>query len=162
MTAWFRCLVTGSRDWLDEGVVYAALDAMWTGAIGGDYAGLIVVHGAAKGADRMAYRWYRSRARQGWAVAQEPHAADWAKHGRRAGIVRNQAMVRLGADVTLAFIAPCADPKCKRAKPHGSHRTTHCADLAERSGIHVERFRPIRAVVPVGLPSTPSPTKSKE
>jgi hypothetical protein len=144
-TTWFRCLVTGSRDWADEGAVYAALDAVWSGAVGGGYAGLIVVHGAAKGADRMSYRWYRSRARRGWAVAHEAHSAQWSEHGRRAGIVRNQAMVRLGADVVLAFIAPCADPKCGRAQPHGSHGATHCADLAEGDGIHVQRFEPARA-----------------
>lgn len=159
MTAWFRCLVTGSRDWPDEGAVYAALDAMWDGTVGGGYAGLIVVHGAARGADRMAYRWYRSRARQGWAVAQEPHPADWAKHGRRAGIVRNQAMVSLGADVTLAFLAPCSDAKCKRPQPHDSHGATHCAEIADRAGIHVERFRPNDSAVPVG-PSLPAESEA--
>lgn len=144
MTVWFRCLVTGSRDWPDEGAVYAALDAMWAGAVGGNYAGLIVVHGAARGADRMAYRWYRSRARQGWAVAQEPHPADWAKHGRRAGILRNIEMIRLGADVCLAFIH------------NNSRGATHCADLAETNEIHVRRFEsaPVPAV-PVGPDTLP-------
>lgn len=160
MTA-FRVLVTGSRAWPDEQAIWDALDGFWTGAMAGGYSSLTVVHGAAKGADLMAYRWARYRAlNRRWAVEHEPHPADWST-GKAAGVARNAGMVRLGADVCLAFLAPCADTKCRRQAAHDSHGATHCADLADRAGIHVERFHPVVPAVPVGLPSTPSPTESE-
>lgn len=158
MTASFRVLVTGSRAWPDEQAVWAALDGFWAGAMAGGYFGLVVVHGAAKGADLMAYRWVRDRAsRHGWAVEHEPHPADWST-GKTAGVARNAQMIRKGADVVLAFLAPCTDKRCTRREAHDSHGTTHCADLANRSGLHVERFRPVSAT-PVG--SLPSPTSKR-
>lgn len=158
MTA-FRVLATGSRAWPGEQAIWDALDGFWTGATAAGYGGLVVVHGAAKGADLMAYRWVRERRGGcGWAVSHEAHPADWSI-GKAAGVARNARMVRLGADVCLAFLAPCTDTKCRRQAAHDSHGATHCADLAERAGIHVERFRPVSAA-PVGS-LTPSPTESE-
>lgn len=157
MTA-FRALVTGSRSWPDEQAVWDVLDGFRTGATAGGYTGLVVVHGAAKGADLMAYRWARDRAgRRGWAVEHEPHPADWSM-GRQAGVARNAQMITLGADVVLAFLVPCSDKRCTRRDRHESHGATHCADLAERTGLHVERFRAptseLAAQVPLTLPDS--------
>jgi hypothetical protein len=74
------------------------------------------------GADWQAYRWAIGRR---WAV--EPHPADWREHGRKAGFVRNAAMVELGADVVVAALAP--GEECKG--------TRMCAGLAKKAGIRV-------------------------
>ena len=134
----FRVLVTGSRGWEDVVHVHGVLDAAVQSLADAGYDGLTVVHGAAKGLDEMAADWARIRGGWGWPVEAEPHPADWKKYGRRAGFVRNQHMVDLGADVCFAWIL------------NGSRGATMCADLAEQAGIHVERFmvRTDAAVLP--------------
>ncbi len=140
-----RVLVTGSRSWKDTEAIHQALDAVADGARQGGYSGVTVVHGGAKGADTTAALWVSLRRRQGWPVEGEPHPVagrEWREHGNLAGHRRNQRMVELGADVCLAFINPCESPKCRRPRPHGTHGTEHCADLAEAEGIRVVRITP--------------------
>lgn len=132
-----RVLVTGSRDWWDQGAVTHALDFYLR------YSDtLTVVHGgAARGADRMAHDWCAGQdITRDMTVQEEKHPALWDYYGRRAGMVRNEVMVTAGAFVCLAFIMPCSSPKCRKAKPHGSHGATNCADLAEESGITTVRW----------------------
>lgn len=124
----FRCLVTGSRTWDDEATVNRALDAVAFGAESAGYERLVVVHGAARGADSIADRWVRE-----WPVAEltvtaERCPANWRDHGRRAGIVRNLEMLRSGPDVVLAFIRD------------DSAGATHCAELAGEAGIPLRVF----------------------
>ena len=122
MTAPFRVLVTGSRDWANELVVEGALAVAVYQRVPA-----VIVHGACPtGADAMAARWTRSHRVIG--LTEEAHPALWQWHGRAAGPRRNAEMVELGADVCLAFI---------RA---GSRGASHCARLAERAGIPVLRY----------------------
>lgn len=140
-----RVLVTGSRSWGDIDAVHTALDALAQSAAQSGYSGLTVVHGGAKGADTTAGLWVVDRKRRGWRVTAEPHpvsGADWREHGNLAGHRRNARMVDLGADVCLAFINPCEREKCRRPRPHGTHGTVQCAELAEAEGIRTERFVP--------------------
>lgn len=128
-----RVLVTGSRKWTDRDAVYRALDGQLEIAcaeIG--LPGLTVVHGdCAIGADRLADEWVKDRRKSFWQVflfLAEPHPADWERHGKSAGPIRNQQMVDLGADVCLAF-------------PLGrSPGTRHCMKAAERAGIPVINY----------------------
>ena len=92
-------LVTGYRGWTDVKRIAAEL-----GALEDDYpgAGLTLVHGGCAGADLMAARHAENR---GWTVIEEK--ADWDKHGRRAGPIRNQRMIDVHKpDVVLAFLDP--------------------------------------------------------
>jgi hypothetical protein len=127
----YRVLVTGSRTWDDPEAVVFELAGLSL-----QHAPIVVIHGKARdGADRFAHL-----AAQALAVREEPHPADWAKHNRRAGMIRNAEMVKAGADVCLAFIMPCRLASCDRGDPHGTHGATHCADLAEKAGIETRRF----------------------
>jgi hypothetical protein len=149
----FRVLVTGSRSWKDTEAVHTALDAMAHAAARSGYDGLTVVHGGAKGADTSAALWVTDGKRRGWPVAAEPHpvsGADWKQYGNGAGMRRNREMVRLGADACLAFINPCEVDRCRRARPHGTHGATDCADLAEASDIHTVRITPRTDSPPAG------------
>jgi len=140
-----RVLITGSRDWLDADVIHAALKQVWAELCPpyrddhGVYTRAVptLVEGACPtGADLIAYTF---ACRAGWGT--ERHPADWRLHDvtcprwhanemrcHRAGYRRNAAMVKLGADICLAFI--------KDASPGA----THTATLAARAGIPVRRF----------------------
>lgn len=138
-----RVLVTGSRDWTDyERLVGALLEQDPCAEHGECNPGcptITVVHGAcAIGADALADGFARA-----WGVRVESHPADWERHGKRAGYVRNAEMVALGADVCLAFIMPCRRADCPDGPAvHDSHGAAMTARLAETAGIPVRRIRP--------------------
>lgn len=124
-----RVLVTGSRDWGDyDRVETALLAVLETNAI------LVSGH-CPTGADFIAEEFWKS-----WGAEVELHSADWDKHGKSAGFIRNQEMVDLGADICLAFIGPCTSLRCNRKDKHGSHGTTDTAKRAEKAGIPVKRY----------------------
>jgi hypothetical protein len=86
-----RVLVCGSRGWTRRDAILHALQAFPQGAL--------VIHGGAKGADTLAGE---VAAELGFAV--KVYAADWAKHGRKAGPIRNQQMLDEGQPTeVLAF-----------------------------------------------------------
>src|SRR5215831_106302 len=117
----YRVLVTGSRTWDDWGRLDAGLLAA-AGRAGGRP--VLIVHGAAGGADAMADRIALAR---GWAA--EPHPADWVRHGKAAGFIRNAEMVAAGAGECLAFIRD------------GSRGASDCAARARAAGIPVYEER---------------------
>ncbi|MDT0381401.1 DUF2493 domain-containing protein [Streptomyces sp. DSM 42041] len=128
MTAPYRVLVTGSRDWDSDERVWAALnDTRDEALITGRH--LVVVHGACpRGADAHAARWCTTATQFANGVTEERHPADWDRHGRAAGFCRNAEMVQRGADLCLAFIKD------------GSRGASHTARLAEQAGIPVRRW----------------------
>ena len=90
-----RVLVCGSRTFEDLDMVYAVLDG-----IARSYPDMIVIHGAARGADRIAQMWTEDRGH-----TEEPYHAEWHKHGNAAGPIRNQRMLHKGKpDRALAFV----------------------------------------------------------
>lgn len=112
-----RILVTGSRDWDDwnkiEEVLFKRLDN-----------GVVLVSGnCPTGADHIAETLWEL-----WGGEVERHSADWDKHGKRAGYVRNQEMVDLGADICIAFIK------------NNSKGASMTARLAEEAGIETVRI----------------------
>lgn len=124
-----RVLVTGSRQWLDQKKLYDELDAVfiewmrravWDVAVAED--GFTVVHGNAPGADTLANQWVWDKRGEAFTPSVEVHPAQWAVHGRRlAGKIRNTEMVKLGADIVLAFFVPGA----------ANNGTRHCVKTAE-------------------------------
>lgn len=113
-----RVLVTGSRNWTNEAAVYSALTELIRTSNR-----ITVVHGACPtGADAIAHHWATSVP----GATAEPHPAEWDRHGKAAGPIRNQQMVDLGADVCLAFLLG------------ESRGTRDCMRRAEAAGIPVQ------------------------
>lgn len=116
-----RILITGSRYFTNTSMIRQALKE----AIGDTPCkDVVVVHGAAKGADSDSGRIARELG-----ARVEEHPADWSQ-GRSAGPARNRKMVSLGADVCLAFLT-------KGAKNAG---TLSCVRYAKEAGIPTKVF----------------------
>lgn len=99
-----RIIVTGSRDWTDREALFRALnEATLRSDTDTEDTFITVVHGAARGADALASEWCRDRHAPWVHVTEEAHPADWEKHGKAAGPIRNSEMARLGGDLCLAF-----------------------------------------------------------
>lgn len=92
-----RVLVTGSRDWPDDGSMmeeFAALHASFP------YHATTIIHGACPtGADAIADRLARY-----FGFKVETYPAAWETQGTRAGYLRNKAMVESNPDLCLAYI----------------------------------------------------------
>lgn len=110
-----RVIVCGSREWTDREQIADRLFDLPPGST--------IVHGGAKGADRIAHQ-------EGQKLGHypEPHPADWEQRGKRAGVLRNEEMAALGADLCLAFW----DGR--------SRGTADMIDRAEKHGIPLELF----------------------
>lgn len=113
-----KILVTGSRDWDDEKCIFEALskpDVYPTVDI--------LIHGACRGADDIAARIWR-----GLGGKEISMPADWSKHGKRAGFIRNSEMVALKPDICAAFI---------KNKSKGAMMTV---DLCRKEGIPIHLY----------------------
>lgn len=128
-----KILVTGSRDWTDEETIVGALwgtkerlEEMYYDRPGDPEhpPRLVLVSGACPtGADAIAEAaWERA------GLTVERHPADWKKHGKRAGYVRNAEMVAAEPIVCLAFVKD------------NSRGATMTVKLARDAGITVDRF----------------------
>ena len=113
-----RILITGSRTWTNTGLIDEMLSIAW-GYLGGDPETVIVSGACPEGADLLCEQWAEAHGLQ-----VERHPADWKRHLKRAGFIRNAEMVDLGADLCVAFI---------KDKSKGA---TMCATLAEKAGIN--------------------------
>lgn len=113
-----RVLITGSRGWTDTAVIRAALAEVW------DRKTVLVSGACPRGADALCEACWNH-----WGGQVQRHPAQWHRHGRRAGFVRNAAMVNAGAEVCLAFIL------------NESPGASHTAALAQRAGIPTTIYR---------------------
>lgn len=111
-----RVLVCGSRDFADRFHMREALAALPR-----DLA-ITIIHGGARGADALA-----DKAARELGFAVEEYQADWHKHGRAAGPLRNQRMLDEGKpDRVIAFPLP------------GSIGTWDMVRRARKAGIAVD------------------------
>jgi hypothetical protein len=93
-TATMRVLVCGGRDFLDRDCLFVELDALRLSR-----GVTVIISGCARGADTLGLEWAKAR---GIEVARFP--ADWEKHRRAAGPIRNQQMLDEGRpDLVIAF-----------------------------------------------------------
>lgn len=125
-----RILVTGSRDWDDRQAVAEALIEARDNPlhVSAGPSRMVLVHGGCpRGADAIADHYART---WGWTV--EVHPADWARHGKAAGMIRNTEMVDAGADLCLAFFQPGAR----------NSGTGNCVVRAKAARIPVRRYPP--------------------
>lgn len=125
-----RILVTGSRRWTDREVMEAALDNATAGCV----MNCTLIHGNATGVDILANEIARGWDDMWgeWSIERFP--ADWAKHGRAAGSIRNAQMLTEGKpDLVLAFPLP------------GSKGTWDMIRKANAAGVEV-RVIPARGV----------------
>lgn len=136
-----RILVTGSRDWRSEKLIEYTLDDCWR-RFDGTPDSVLVSGACPTGADAMA-----EKAWEKLGMTVERHPANWddcdpdicdpahrrTRNGKsycpRAGFTRNRDMVRLGADICLAFIR------------NESKGATMTAQLAQQAGITTLIFR---------------------
>lgn len=90
----FVVLVCGGRDFDDRAMVWGMLDSLHAMR-----PITRIVHGDAKGADKLASDWARSRG-----VGQDRFPADWKNLGRSAGPLRNAEMLaKSKPDLCVAF-----------------------------------------------------------
>lgn len=85
-------MVSGSRDWVWGSVVRKALNEEWV-------RGTELIHGDASGADAEADAFAREK---GWAMRK--FKPDYARFGKQATHIRNQAMVDQKPDIALFFV----------------------------------------------------------
>lgn len=96
-----RVLVTGDRNWDNENAVHEVLSSL-----NGIYS-ISVIQGGARGADTQA-----AIVCSRLGIPCQTMMADWEKHGRSAGPIRNRAMLKeFKPDVVVAFHANLNESK---------------------------------------------------
>ena len=106
-----KILVCGGRDYHDDSLMEQVLDQIQPGEI---------IHGGARGADRLAGEYARQRG-----IPCREYPAQWNRYGKSAGYRRNEQMLREGhPDLVVAF--------------PGGRGTAHMINTAREQGYPVE------------------------
>ena len=87
----FRVIVAGSRNFNNYALLEATLDKLLVRK-----ANIVIVNGAARGADTLGEQYAAAR---GLKCIRMP--ADWDKHGKSAGYKRNEEMAKIGHAAVL-------------------------------------------------------------
>ncbi len=112
-----RVLVCGGRDYGNWGYLYATLND-----IDSIYGITEIIHGGATGADKLAGRYAELTTK-----ACKVFSADWNKHGKKAGYLRNKQMLEEGQpDLVVAF--------------PGGKGTQNMIDIAKKAGVEVKQY----------------------
>lgn len=131
-----RVLVCGGRDFSDIKLFSEILNA-----VDKKYPIATIIHGAAKGADTLAHLWGLDNHKFVW-----PFPADWEKHGKSAGPIRNIEMLKeTTPDLVIAF--------------PGGKGTQHMMDIAKEHGYMVIKVLPNgqTTVIGAGINSLDNP-----
>jgi predicted Rossmann-fold nucleotide-binding protein len=112
-----RVCICGGRDYTEKEKVYKILDRLLT--IRSDF---VIISGGATGADSFAIDWAKERMHP-----REVYYANWKKHNKAAGPIRNRHMLSLGIDLLVAF-------------PGGSG-TADMIRICEKAGVKVFKIK---------------------
>src|SRR5688500_11325531 len=93
-----RVLICGDRGWSDRQAIAEFVELLSDDSV--------VIHGGARGADRMAGE---EAAARGLEVIEVK--ADWARYGRAAGPIRNAAMLDEDPELVVAFHEDLSESK---------------------------------------------------
>lgn len=105
-----RVLVCGGRDYTDSVRLQFTL-----GEIRAERGLTYLIHGGARGADTLAGQWAH-----GFLIPVRVFPADWERHGKRAGPIRNQQMLDEGKpDLVVAFPGGSGTAVVRRARKAG-------------------------------------------
>lgn len=132
-----RVLVCGSRAWADRTLIRLAIAALKS-----EDPEAVVIHGDARGADRMAGQFAED-----FGLRVERFPAEWGKHGKRAGILRNLAMLDTEPDRVLAFVigdSPGTRHTLSEAQRRGIPTKAYVAVSNYHAAVHIEESEPIR------------------
>jgi hypothetical protein len=110
-----KIIIAGSRNFNDYNLLKTSCDKLLT-----QFTNIEIVSGTARGADKLGERYAGEK---GYDIKQFP--ANWDKHGKSAGYIRNDEMAQY-ADMLIAFWDGT------------SKGTKHMIDLANKRGIKVE------------------------
>lgn len=88
-----RVLVTGGRDFEDRQLLVRVLNQLHE-----VHKFALLIHGGAKGADQLAGEWGAEHN-----IPVMPLPANWKRHGRAAGPIRNRQMLEHRPDLLIAF-----------------------------------------------------------
>ena len=91
----YRVVITGSRSWTDYRTIYQALLKLKNRTS----LPVEVIQGCARGADQLA-----ERAAVELNLSCIPYPADWNRYGKRAGVLRNLAMLSTQPQLILGFL----------------------------------------------------------
>lgn len=108
-----KVIVCGGRNFSDRDFLFATLDKIDSEL---PRPGITcIISGCAQGADTFALEWSRK-----WDLVCGFFPADWRRHGRAAGPIRNQEMLDAGPDLVIAFPGGRGtDDMVRRAKAVG-------------------------------------------
>lgn len=110
-----RVLVCGGRNFDDVCLLYTTLNS-----IHDVFPISVVIEGGATGADRLASIWSKHKG-----IQTQTFLAEWAKHGRAAGPLRNRLMLEQGKpDLVVAF--------------PGGAGTRNMIEQAKKAGVKLE------------------------
>lgn len=118
MTKEFKLIICGGRDFDDKELLINSFNQVLA-ELPDEYV-VSIVSGMAPGADRLAYLYAKEINCTCYSMA-----ADWDKHGKRAGFIRNADMINV-ADGVLAF------------HDGTSKGTAHTIQLAKNKGIYLK------------------------
>jgi len=113
-----KVLVCGGREWADPWPILRELRRLPLEST--------IIHGDARGADRLG-----GEIAMGLGFSEVLAVpANWDKHHRAAGPIRNKRMLDMGLDLVLAF----------HENIDASKGTKHMVDIARRAGVKVKVF----------------------
>lgn len=123
----FKLIIAGSRVFNDYDILRDKCDALLVLKNRDPNVVIEIVSGVANGADKLGERYARER---GFLVSQ--FKADWDKHGKKAGYLRNVQMAEY-ADALVAFDV-------------GSKGTAHMIQIAKQRGMLVRVVKVLATV----------------